>query len=236
MQIGNVAARKKLTGRLFFQRIGADYVDLGNVMLTKQEPKLDRAQQLTADKGRMRVTREAIGKVDPRWSFKLDEQLGPQLRLLNLATENVDQAAVEEHEVQEMDPVLNEAIDLGYKWISNVVVTNPVGGAEGVEYQVDSENGTITPISEAWLNGLEGPLTVTFDAPAIKNYTMLSEAFVRGTAIIILYDQHNAGPAGKISFSAEIRTSDWGDNDGQKINEFTLELLALSEPVVLSRD
>lgn len=245
MNIGNIAAREKLTGHLFFQRIGADYVDLGNVLLTKQTPKIDRAQQLTAQRGYLQVTHEAASKIDPRWSFKLDEQIAPQLQILNLAAATPVQEAVTNHQIE----YFNESTDP--TWEAGVIPEVPfqlphvsltsfnAGGLElDVEYTIDLARGIFT-VTAAGAETVvsEGALWImSYSANSVSTYSLLSESFVRGTAIIILSDQNDPAPRSKITFDAEIRASDWGENDGQKTGDFQLELLALTAPVVLSRE
>jgi len=260
MNIGIIAAREKLTGRLFFQRIGAAQVDLGNVLLVKQEPKIDRTQQLTAQKGFFRVTHEEVGKVDPRWSFKCDERSGPALRLLNLATETeVDQAAAT-NATMVLTP---QNLDVGYVGFAHGSITslgilnltaltvansansdllfdspsNGWGDPAWIGPWVDCGSGMITwGFLPQFPSGTVFTATYSCVASTIKQYTLLSEAYARGIATVYLEDQNNVGPKEILTFPAEILTSDFGENDGQKFSDFTLTLLATGPVVAQERE
>lgn len=322
MKIGNVATRKKVTARLLFQRVGLPVLDFGNLTLAKQEPKIDRAQQMSFKRGRAQVTHEEPGSIDYRWSVKGDERLGPVLEILNLARESVtyqtqakDVGTIDggndvyldgwtnirnftytgEQIDEDTPPVLDTdysvdlvagvihllsdywfnndltfsctfevpgqaaktevTLDIGagvlegeekkyfldaYN-ISNVSIYDSEADAdivEGTDYTVDLKLGIVTLLGY----GTPGSLTVTWDQPAIaiKNYVQVSEAFVRGTATLILQDQsENAtaiAPKEIATFPAELSTTDWGDNDGKKFNEFQLALVATGAISVKCRE
>lgn len=313
MNIGNIATRKKVTARLLFARVGSPNVDLGNALLVKDELKVDRAQQLTMAGGIARITHEEPGKVDPRWSVKLDERTGPALQLLNLAKatftyqnqafnggiheqddtfsigwRNVinfawDPSADPDHVPVEGDDysldLVNGEVTILSSFFSdnnleftctfdvpgqaakNGAITNivdPLAGeyfvgafditltavhavtanqnlVEGTDFTIDRASGMLNLLAD-WA---ADTIRVSFSQPAIPltNYQLISEAFVRGLATLILTDQNNSAPREKDTFNAELSVSDWGENDGQKYNEFTLQLSATDGAIaVLQRE
>lgn len=310
-----------MTARVYLQRVGFPFVDLGNLTLVKQEPKIDRAQQNSYSNGRCQVTHEEPGKLDLRWTIKGAEKLGPALQLLNLAKETVvlqTQAIGAGHpdggndlyfgwtnvsNFQYTGDVIDEdtppVLDTDYSvdlvagvvhlltsyWIDNDLnfaatvdvpgqpaktgVTANLGNGvqegdekeyaldafnisnfsiydaesdadlvEGTDYTVDLKTGMVTLLGY----GSAGLLTAHWDQPAqpTKYYVQLSEAFVRGTVKLVLQDEGETGAPGApreiATFAGEISTSDWGDDDGTKFNEFQLTLAATGAPSVKCRE
>jgi hypothetical protein len=224
MLLDDFTLRSKVTADLYFKRLSLPaYAPLGNVSLFKQEYKLDRTPWTTARKGLHQETHEEISKVSPRWSFKLNERFGEQLAFLNLARATTSTQATRVAADTNLvvapwdDSILGTTVYCGFLDISSAVVKSLATGM--ITFL------THGPTNDTTHNIVLNSANVT--AQTIKSYTLLEEAFVSGEVRLVISSQNNLAPEEIILFSAMLKTTDWGDNDGEKVSEYTLELLQL---------
>ena len=105
----------------------------------------------------------------------------------------------------------------------------------GTDYSLDAGAGIITFLRQVTLSATGVGLVAYYSLPTVaaKSYKAISEAFVRGTAHFVLFDQNNAANAPKQvwDFAAELKNVEGGEHDGKKWNAFVEELLCLGNPV-----
>lgn len=237
MLIGDFRTRRKVTGRYFFADAATptQYRDYGNQLLTKQEPKIDRAQQMTASKGRVQVTHEEPGQIELRHTLKLDEHHTDLIGLLHLASapeadnQNVVNAAAW--------PVGGiNGVKQGYSYyvgamgLTAFTVTNKV---LNTDYTIDLGSGMLYIVPGGNIadnSNIAG--TLTCPAVSFSKYTALGKPFARGYARLITTDGNTDVPREVVTGAVEMYVSDWGDNDGKKFNDVTVMVLWTGEPVV----
>ena len=238
MQIGDFRTRRKVTAKFYFadEATPTAFRDYGNILLTKQEPKLDRAQQISAQKGYVQVTHEEPGKVDLRWSLKADEHTTDLISLLHLAG---DPSTVTQTQGAGASWSLS-SVKQGYSYyvgamgLSAFVVTSKT---LNTDYTIDVGSGMITIVVGGNIaDGSSISGTFTKAGLTFSQYTSLSKLFKRGYVRLITFDQNATTPREIVTFKGELSVTDWGDHDGQKYNDSTLNLLAVDAPVVLSQE
>lgn len=242
MNIGDFRTRRKVTGKFYFAEAAtpAQFRDYGNVLLTKAEPKYDRAQQMTAQKGYVQVTHEEPGKVELKWSLKVDEHADDLVGLLHLAN-----GSVEVTQTAESAKAWSiTSAQRGYSYYVGDYIssgaTNALGltafavtsRTEGTDYTIDKGSGMLSILPASTINNVTIAGTLTKPELKLKKFTSLTKMFVRGAVRLHLFDQNSENPREIITFNGELYVSDWGEHDGQKFNEVTLMLLATSAPVV----
>ncbi len=236
MQIGDFRTRRKVTAQLFIadDATPTAFRNFGNVLLNKQEPKVDRAQQLTAQKGYLQVTHEEPSKVDLRWSVKADEHHNDLIGLLHLAdapsTVTQSSGAAVAWSISSVKQGYSYYV--GAMALSVFVVTSKT---LNTDYTVDLGSGMITIVvggNIADNSSIAG--TFTKAALTFSQYTSLTKTFKRVYVRLLTFDQNTTTPREIVTFHGELYVSDWGDHDGQKYNESTLMLLSIDAPVVQS--
>lgn len=236
MKIGDFRTRQKVTGKLFLGAVGsAQKRDYGNILMNKMNPKVDRAQQLTAGKGYMQVTHEEPGKIDWRYQTKLDEHHTDLIGLLHLAA---------------APQAVNQNVVNAAAW--------PVGGINGVkqgysyyvgamgltaftvtdktlntDYTIDMGSGMLYIVPGGGINDNDN-IAGTLTAPALSfsQYSALTQTFARFDARFLVFDQNTQVPREVVTGTVEVAVTDWGENDGQKFNEVQIEILWVTQPNV----
>jgi len=239
MQIGDFRTRRKVTGRLFIALVATpdQFRDYGNVSLTKQETKIDRAQQMTASKGSVQVTHEEPGKVELRHTFKLDEHHTDLIGLMHLAAP--PQADNQGALVTQAWPVGGlDGVKQGYDYYvgaMGLTLFTVTGKTLNDDYTIDLGSGMLH-IVEGGAIADNSNIVGTLSCPALSfsKYTALSQMFVRGNARLITTDGNTDVPREVVTGGIEIYISDWGDNDGTKFNDVTAMVLWTDRPTVRS--
>jgi hypothetical protein len=234
MNIGDFRTRRKVTAKFYFadESTPTQYRDYGNVLMLKQEPKIDRAQQLTAQKGYVQITHEEPSKVDLRWTIKGDEHATDLIGLIHLAdapsTVTQSSGTGTAWSLSSVQPGYSYYV--GAMSLKNFVVT---GKALNVDYTVDTGSGMLYVVPSGSI-AANSNIAGTFDKAALtfSQYTSLTKTFRRGYVRLQTFDQNTTTPREVVTFHGELYVSDWGDNDGQKYNETTLMLLAIDQPVI----
>jgi len=234
MNIGDFRTRRKVTGKLYLADLTTptQFRNWGNVLLVKQEPKIDRAQQLTAQKGFVQVTHEEPSKVDLRYTIKFDELHDDALALLHLssAATTVTQSAgtATAWSLSSVSPGYSYYV--GAMGLTAFAVT---GKTLNTDYTYDAGSGMIYIVPSGTIaasSSIAGTYTST--AQTFKQYTELTRTFRQVSVQLDTFDQATSLPRERVTFTGEVYISDYGDNDGQKYNEPTLMLLAITAPVV----
>jgi hypothetical protein len=236
MQIGSVLSRRKVTGRLYIADLATptQFFDMGNVVLTKEEPKITRAQMKTAMKGYTMVTHEEPGEVDWRWSMTLDEHANALLALkaLSAAPTTVTQEANvgADWSVSSASP--------GYSYYVGGVGLTAFTMATytlNTDYTIDLGSGMLTILATGTIaasTALSG--TLTSPALVFSQTVVLSRTFWPVQVRLHTFDQNTLIPRDIYLFAGEVAVTDWGQHDGSKWNETKVELLATSAPTVQS--
>ena len=169
--LGHPEAHEKLTARLFYKRRAeSGYIDAGNVNEFADATTRSLVTRARAADGARHVNDEQVDLNHEAFTFLLDEQDFEQQKLLRLgkALTDVTQTYAEGATATVTSAKNGRWHTLGVYNIGNVVVNASVSGLqeEGVDYEVDSNNGRIRVIPEAGISDGE-TLTVTFDKPAL---------------------------------------------------------------------
>jgi hypothetical protein len=233
-----------VTGKLLFQRSGEDWpINLGNVRMHKFAPNVERTKTAVARKGYVQVVEERPSQIEHRWTVGLDEELPELVRLHLLAGAGsaADQTAVTAAATYTANDVKKgQTIIVGQdltaetpvEGLFDITVASVSQGAtvleEGVDYTVDGGAGTVTLLQGATITGEAADLTISYTckAASFTKHTALSELVVKGTAYFDEFDQHSEVTRARYTFPAQIILTNGGDNDGKKLSEFEVDLLA----------
>ncbi len=242
-ETGDLIYRKQTTGKLLFKREGESaYVDFGNVRMHKYAPKIELTKTMVARKGYVQLVEERPTQVEHRWTVGLDEELPDLVRLHLLAGEGTTAAQpTTEVEDQPFTGVKKgQVIVLSGQNVTGVVVKideeTDITTAVDVDYTVDAAAGTITILRGGQIADGDD-LLVTFTPGTLSHttHTGFTELAVKGSAVFDEYDQHSEVPRARYTFPAQIHLTNGGDNDGKKLSEFEVELLATGQIVRKSR-
>ncbi|HWD20515.1 MAG TPA: hypothetical protein VHB20_14680 [Verrucomicrobiae bacterium] len=234
MNIGDFRTRRKVTGKFYFADIAtpAALNDFGNVTLIKQNPKVDRAQMMTAQKGFLQVTHEEPSKIDWRYQVKLDEHSDALLSLLRLAS---TVSSVTQNSASGASWSISSASPgfcyyVGALGLTAFTMTTYTLGSD---YTIDLGSGMLTILATGTI-AASTSLSGTLTNPQVKLHTAtaFTKTFWRGQAQINTFDQNSLLPRDIVSGAAELIVSDWGEHDGQKWNEVQIELLFTAAPTL----
>lgn len=232
MNIGDFRTRLKLSAQLYLADIATPtkFTDFGNVLLVKSAHKIDRAQQVTAAKGHLRVTHEEPGKVELRWDIKVDEHQDELVRLFHLAD-----GATAANQSSGTGASWTATVAIGYSYyvgamgISSFAIS---GKTAGTDYTIDLNTGMFKSLT------ITGETTATFNKAALNfnTFTAMTEMFRRVAVRMILTDQNADTPRQIVTFNGEVHLSDAGEFAPDKFNEAAISLLAVSDPVILNAE
>jgi hypothetical protein len=168
---GHPEAHEKLTGRLFWKlRSATGYNDAGNVREYADASTRTLVTRARASDGARHVNDEQVDVNHEAWTFLLDERDPEQEKLLKLARrlDNESQAAADGTTATLEDVEVGKWYPIGMYNIQNVRVNGTLAGLcdEGVDYEIDEENGRLKVIDGGAIAAGED-LTLTFDSPAI---------------------------------------------------------------------
>jgi hypothetical protein len=238
-ETGDLIYRKQTTGKLLFKREGESaYVDFGNVRMHKYAPKIERTKTMVARKGYVQLVEERPTQVEHRWTVGLDEELPDLVRLHLLAGEGttVPQSTTAVTDMPVAGVKKGQVIVLPEQNVTLVTVEideeTDVPAVLDVDYTVDAAAGTITLLQGGQI--ADGDDLLISYTPGTLSHTVHSgftELAVKGTAVFDEYDQHAEAPRARYTFTAQIHLTNGGDNDGKKLSEFEVELLATGQIV-----
>ena len=169
--IGHPEAHEKLTAKLYWKLTSEKgYLDSGSVKDYVDATTRSLVVRARSTGGVRHVDTEQADTNHESWTFLLDERDANQERLVRLArqlpnkTQHSNEAV--SATIQAVEP--GRSFDIGSYNVSNVTVTASQSGAqeEGVDYELDKENGRIRIIPNAGIGDGE-TLTLTFDEPAV---------------------------------------------------------------------
>lgn len=239
-ETGDIIYRKQATGKLLFQRNGeSTAVDFGNVRMFKHTANVERTKTSVARKGYVEIVDERPSQIEHRWTVGLDEELPDLTRLQLLAGvgTTVTQPSGSDTAEQFTDVKKGQVILLANQDVSNVVVeVSAAAKAEGTDYTLDAKAGIITILRNGTIADA-ATVDVTYDHASVQTLEHKSnaETTVKGTAYFDEYDQHSEQPRARYTFPAQVFMSNRGDNDGKKLSEFEVELLATGQIVRRAR-
>lgn len=259
MKISNPAAREKLSARFYFARGDEDFRDLGDALLAKQEPKIDYAPVFSARRGHLRLTHEEPGKLDLRYTGKLQEHAGANLEALTLARRGeAVYNAVGGMESWFSTILLNDNEYPSLYWnliadddefilkiYSDAAKTVMVAQSEAMAHG-GSAIVSLNEVSDSGISGsmfyystdeyfFETTANDQFIQPTFT-YTLYADSYISGTAMLVLSDGQQAAPKKVMTFPATLKPSSWGDHDPAKFNEFSIDLLATDEITIVTRE
>lgn len=236
MNLGDAITKKFTTGRLYFLPVGLvdGYLDFGNVPDYKSDPKVEYLDHQKSALGRKKSDFSCPKSHSEKKTFTLDEEVGQVLIYLFLATQGANS-------VEASGSVINEAItansQLGrvYFTVSAGIsaVTVRVGEttyANGTDYTYDAISGAITILAGSTIpNGSLVGVDYSFVAVTDLNFAGLNNLLSRGTFKHYEFDQFDTVPRATETFSGQCEVTAWGDNNGDKFTEFTLEVIITPE-------
>ena len=249
--LGAPQTKKFTTGRLWWLPAGAadGYIDFGNVVDYKASPKRQRIEHLTSANGRKEADLSLVKSVSELKTFTLDEEFNQTLLLLALGTQHtnlvqpaalgVDSNLITSDNVNITadgtgmlltavinPPLPGRAYSLA---LQDVTITSAKDGNNanlvlGTDYALDAAAGMLTVLQAA----PAGPWTFTYTWIAVTDlvFSALDNLLTTGIFRFAEYDQFNlAVPLAVETFSGQCYIQAWGDNNGEKFYEFTLEIL-----------
>ena len=169
--LGHPEAHEKLTARLFWKRTtDYGYNDAGNCKDYVDATTRSLVTRARAADGARHVNDEQADVNHEAYTFLLDERDANQEVLLKQSLRQSDQAQTANEGVTASitNTRSGKWFTVGAYNIANVAVTSNLSGAqeEGVDYELDKENGRIRIIPNAGIGDGE-TLTLTFDEPAV---------------------------------------------------------------------
>ena len=222
--------QKLTTGRLYWLPYGATdgYIDFGNIVDYKHDPKLTRVEHLHGALGRRKADLSFVVGATLQKSFTLDEDFSQVLALVYLATQNANVTQTSQTGINAtITPVVGRVFALGYQQVTLTYAAGTNGGLspvlqQGVDFNLDAVNGFITP-----LNATYPPWNFTFNCAAVTslNFTALNNLLTRGTFLLLEYDQQSPVPLAQETFAGQVIVTAWGDDKADKFHEYTVEVL-----------
>ncbi len=235
-ETGDIIYRKQATGKLLFKRNGeSTAIDFGNVRMHKHTANVERTKTAVARKGYVEIVDERPAQIEHRWTVGLDEELPDltRLQLLAGAGTTVSQGSGTAATESFTSVKKGQVIILAKQDVSNVEVeVATVAKTLGTDYTVDAKAGVITLLRGGTIADA-ATVDVTYDHAAVETleHKGNAELTVKGTAYFDEYDQHSELPRARYTFPAQVVVSNRGDNDGKKLSEFEVELLATGQIV-----
>lgn len=169
IDINHPEAHEKLTAKLFWKLTSErGYVDAGNVLDYVDATNRSLVTRSRSQQGARHVNDEQTDVNHEAYTFKLDERVPEQERLIKLARNMDDQQqnSTEAASATISNIALDRWFDIGAWNIANVMVAGNVAGVldEGTDYELDKENGRIMAFSGGSAASGE-TLHLTFDQP-----------------------------------------------------------------------
>lgn len=219
---------------------GGALINLGDLTGHKRTLTRQGTPVTVAEKGHRRVVRNLTNEVGWEYEFKLPEQFGVTHELGLMGTKGADttQAAV----VAPAGTFSFNGVKQGRSYLigkynlDNFVVT---GKVRDVDYTIDLGSGELYIIPGGTIADASN-IAGTFGCSEVilENYTSLDRAGQQsGACELHEFDQHNTAgvPARMTSGNFQYWIEGGEDQDGKKIGEQTLKMIATNKPTVKVR-
>jgi len=244
---GLLATKSKTTAKILFARTGtSDYVDLGNIAKFAHKPSIQRYTHMQSQVGDAGAggTKRADGKlvttIEDLWSATLDEHTPANLRLLLLG----GAATPTDQSLNATLAVSITAVKPGFAyWVGAYNITaqsltfDAEAKVEGADFVLDRSAGILTILATGTISDGDAVAgTVSVPAAKYDSYTSAGDLRASGAFQIFEFDQFGAAPRRHTTFTGEIYVANWGEQTVESINEFEVEILAISKPVVKERN
>lgn len=245
--LGDTSLKKLTTARIYWLPPGnGGYIDFGNTVSYKDEPKIDRVPHMQGKKGFRRVDFELLKMAGTKKTFVLDEHFTDTILLLLLSGQfpNFSQTAITadsdeetaddvDHTVDEeslqsvvIDPPLTgRSYDLGNQGVTITGAIDDNGDplVAGTDYVIDAAAGMLTVLQAEPV----GPWTFEFTCAEVTDQVcrMFSQLLALGSFKLVEFDQFSPVPRNIETFSGQVYVTAWGENKTDGFNEFTIEVL-----------
>jgi hypothetical protein len=241
MNKGDIATRAQLTARIFITPpAGGAYVNLGD--LTGHKRTLTRAgtDVTVAEKGFRRKVRSLTNEVGWEYVFKLPEQFGTVNELALMGTKGSDTTqalvAAPTGTFSFSGVKQGRSYFVGSYQLDTFVVT---GKTLGADYTIDLGSGELYIVPGGGIADASN-ISGTFGCALVvlENYTSIDRAGQQsGACLLQEFDQHDANgvPFRETSGNFQYWIEGGEDQDGKKIAEQELHLLATAKPTVKVR-
>lgn len=242
---GQLATKSKTTAIILFARTGTvDYLPLGNVSKFSHAPSVQRythMQSQVGDSGggNKRADGKLVTTIEDLWKATLDEHIAGNLRLLLLG----DVATATNQASNASLAVSITAVKPGYTyWVgaynitSHALTFDAASKTEGTDFTLDKRSGILTILATGTIaDGDAVAGTVSVPAQKFDSYTSAADLRASGAFQIFEFDQFGGAPRRHTTFTGEIYVANWGEQTVDAPNEFEVEILAISKPVVKER-
>lgn len=241
LEVGDFRTRKQCTGKLLFQRTGeTTFINFGDVRTHKSDKQIARTKIMTARKGYVEVTHEQPNQIESRWTIGLNEETLSLVRLDLLSGIHTDatQSSATGSSETFSSVKAGGAIVLAKVNVTNVAVTvSSSPKVLGTDYTVDTAAGVVQLLKGGSIADAAN-VVVTYDCAMTKLYKHVgnAELSVSGNARFDEYDQNSDIPRATYTFPAQIIVTNRGDNDGKKLSEFEVQLLATGTITRIGRE
>jgi hypothetical protein len=241
---------KLTTARLYWLPLGAvdGYIDFGNIPDYKDAPKRQRVEHMASRRGKKVTDLSLVKSNEQLKTFTLDEDFNTTLLLLALANQNANTIqpnvvdadstfATTDDTVITVDgtgavltavfanPASTRVYDLARQGVTLLTAKdgNNANLVFGVDYNLDAGAGMVTVLQAAPAT----PWTFTYTCLQVTdlNFTGFDTLLTTGKFVFFEFDQFDAVPFATERFSGQCYITAWGDADGDKFTEFTLEVL-----------
>jgi len=244
-QVGTPESKRQLTAQAFIQRItggvAGSYISLGNVLKLKTDPGIKLADHLVADKGFKRVDAQLVQEAKWTYTLTLDEVSAQHLQLLLLATQGSD--AVQGSGVAQTVSNPSGGVSPGYSYdlgkrgcTAHALTFGGSSKTEGTDFVLDYGSGMLTILESGSIaNSTTLAGTLTYPAVTYQPFTPLATLTMNINFLINEFDQFNSAPRTTHSGTGQIRCTNPGEQDGEKVNEYEFTILATVKPTISER-
>lgn len=242
--INPVDYRRQTTATLYIAPTGStNNFKLGDVSTWSLTPEVKRTPIMDSEKGFRQKTRELVSEVGWQYDVTINEMTPEIMELVHLGTSGSD---VVQTLISAPSGTASFAavkyrcgLFLGKESVNTVVVknsSNTVTYVENTDYILDADAGVLEIKSGGSI--AEGvTINVTFGCSATTRSKVnpLLKLYASGNVTLNVFDQHDPRPVETHTFPCQYYVTDWGKNDGGKILEVSLRLIATSKPVQTGR-
>ena len=197
LNIGDNRNFERLTGTAFFQPVGqAGMICLGNIVMHKLDPKIERKDIMRYQGGMKMLARTDVIGVNPEYQIDQDEYNTLNLPFtiwgqraadtVQAATGNV--AATLNGALPGMTYPLGGYVDVAVTKVTPTAPANAAPLLEGADYTVDAQKGLVTILSGGAVGVNGASLSVTFSAAAVTRETYLPFTLLQQRGTLQLYE------------------------------------------------
>lgn len=243
---GLLATKSKTTATILFARTGtSDFLPLGNVVKFAHKPSIQRythmqSQVGDAGGGTKRADGKLVTTIEDMWSATLDEHVPGNLRLMMLgaaatATNQASNASLAVS-IAAVKPAFSYWVG-AYNLTTSALTFATLTKTEGIDYTLDKASGILTILATGTIADGDA-VAGTISVPAVKfdAYASAGDLRASGAFQVFEFDQFSSAPRRHTTFTGEIYVANWGEQTVDQPNEFEVEILAISKPVVKERN